>query len=378
MSTPASEPSRDADPAARVEALYAEHAGLVRSVCRNLLRNGGEAEDAVQQTFLSAQRALLNGSSPREPAAWLAAIARNECLGRVQARMREPLPVDEETRDVAADTHAVAVRRHEAGELRQAISELPAQQREAILLRELRGLSYEEVATTLSVTTSAVESLIFRARRSLQTRLREALAALSPGELAGRILGGGSLAAPVAAKVAAIGVGTALVTGGAVLGPKAIGLGNAPRPAKAAHHPAAAATAEPSVPTTVRPTRIWLAPARPQPQDVSSRETGDTSSSGGSDSSQAESSDTSASSSGGEREASGGTTGGGATSQETETTSSGGTGTGGDSSSGTQTTVSGSSDGSSTGGSGDSTTTTTATTPDQTTTTTADVGAIDN
>jgi RNA polymerase sigma-70 factor (ECF subfamily) len=216
--------------AAHVEQLYLSHAALVRSVCRSMLRDRVEAEDAVQQTFLSAQRALVNGSSPRDVSAWLATIARNESLARVRARMRDPLPVDTEAEGGGPDAYAGAVSRQEVGELRNALAELPAQQRDAILMREVRGLSYEEVATELSVTPAAVESLLFRARRSLQVRLREALAGFWPGialrDLAARL--GGGLGAPAAAKAVAIGVGAAAITGSALVGPRAIRLGPAP------------------------------------------------------------------------------------------------------------------------------------------------------
>src|SRR5690349_18123767 len=82
-----------------------------------------------------------------------------------RSQMREPLPIELDEATAGADAHASAVRRHEADELRKALAGLPRQQREAILLREVRGLSYEEVASALSVTNSAVESLVFRARR---------------------------------------------------------------------------------------------------------------------------------------------------------------------------------------------------------------------
>src|SRR5258705_3396998 len=78
--------------AARTEELYRDHGRLVGGLCRALLRDSVEGEDAAQQVFLAAHRALLNGTSPREPAAWLAAIARNECWGRIRTRMRQPLP----------------------------------------------------------------------------------------------------------------------------------------------------------------------------------------------------------------------------------------------------------------------------------------------
>jgi hypothetical protein len=158
------------------------------------------------------------------------------------------------------------------GELRDALAGLPPQQREAILLRELRGFSYEEVANSLAVTTSAVESLLFRARRNLQAKLREAVAAFSPGGLLGRILGGG-LGAPVAAKVVA--VGTALVTGGAVLQTNVIGLGagHVPRARPAAVAPVRSDDgAETSDETaTARPT-TWISSIRPATPDTSPRE----------------------------------------------------------------------------------------------------------
>ena len=213
--------------ARRVEELYTAHARLIRSVCRSMLRDRNEADDAVQQTFLSAQRALANGSSPHEPAAWLATIARNECLARVRERMREPLPVEAEPTEFGADAYSAAVSRYEVATLREALADLPRAQREAILLRELRGLSYDEVARALSVTTGAVESLIFRARRTLQVRLGEVLPAFSPVAFLGRLLGsgGGDVAAPVV-KVAAIGVGAARLAGGAAFGPRALGGGH--------------------------------------------------------------------------------------------------------------------------------------------------------
>ena len=242
-----------ADVARHVEELYTAHFRLVRSVCRSLLRDRNEAEDAVQQTFLSAQRALANGSSPREPAAWLATIARNECLARVRERMREPLPLDAEPTEVGADAHSAAVSRYEVATLREALADLPRAQREAILLRELRGLSYDEVARALSVTTGAVESLIFRARRTLQVRLGEAVSALSPVALLGRVFGGGGeLAAPAAAKVAAIGVGADFLAGGAALSPHALGLGHATK--KGQH------TAAPPVHAQAAPQAVFATP----------------------------------------------------------------------------------------------------------------------
>jgi RNA polymerase sigma-70 factor (ECF subfamily) len=209
---------------ARTEELYASHHRVVLGLCRALLRDRAEAEDAAQQSFLSAHRALVNGSEPREPAAWLATIARNECWSRIRSRMREPLPTaDVDQERSLSDPVAEAIRRADLAALWQAIRELPPQQREALLLREFGGLSYEELGTALAVSTPAVESLLFRARSSLRTRLSTAYAAVSGAgwaEWLARILAGGS--APAAAKVAVVGMSAAVVTGGAVVTPRVI------------------------------------------------------------------------------------------------------------------------------------------------------------
>jgi RNA polymerase sigma factor (sigma-70 family) len=209
--------------AARTEELYAQFGRTVGGVCRALLRDAAEAEDATQQTFLSAHRALLNGSRPREPAAWLAAIARNECWARVRARMREPLPSDALETHVsgASDPVAEALRRADLAALWKAIDALPPVQRDALLLREFGGLSYQELAAALSVSEPAVESLLFRARRRLRVQLRAAPAALTGAswlEALARLVAGGG--APAAAKVAALCVGAAALGSGAAVVPR--------------------------------------------------------------------------------------------------------------------------------------------------------------
>jgi RNA polymerase sigma factor (sigma-70 family) len=209
--------------AARTEQLFTEYGRTVRGLCHALLRDRAEAEDAAQQTFLSAHRALLNGGDPREPAAWLATIARNECWARIRTRMREPLPTAE--LDASATTNdplAEALRQADLRALWAAIEELPRPQRDALLLREFGGLSYAELAAALAVTGPAVESLLFRARGRLRRKLRAAFASTSGGswvESLVRVLVGGG--PPVAAKVAALGIGVAALGSTAAVGPRA-------------------------------------------------------------------------------------------------------------------------------------------------------------
>jgi RNA polymerase sigma factor (sigma-70 family) len=237
--------------AARTERLFADHGRLVAGLCRGLLRDRAEAEDAAQQTFLSAHRALLNGSSPDEPAAWLATIARNECWARIKTRMRQPLPTAEvEDEPSRSDPVEEAIRNADLAALWSAIGALPKPQRDALLLREFGGLSYAELAGALAVTDSAVESLLFRARHGVRARLEAAYAALSGAswvESLARLAGGiGGGVAPVAAKVAVVSVGAAVATGGYVAAPHV--LRKPAAPARPAH---SSPGRSPAVPTAV-------------------------------------------------------------------------------------------------------------------------------
>lgn len=161
----------------RVAALFDQHASMVLGLCRILLRDHHEAEDAAQQTFVSAYRSLLRGVEPRDPGPWLAAIARNECRARIRKRIRTPVALDAELEEQLPDPSDLVEltdRRTEFAAVTAAIAELPSRQREAVALRDFLGLSYEEVATTLSVSVPVVESLLFRARRRLRDTVRTA------------------------------------------------------------------------------------------------------------------------------------------------------------------------------------------------------------
>src|SRR4051812_40210919 len=221
--------------AARIATLFQEQARLVLRICRSMLRDRVEAEDAAQQAFLSAYASLLGGAQPRDEVAWVATIARNECRARIRARMCEPLVALDEDGPVAGDdVQAIAIRRSEIEAVRRGLVDLPAQQRQALVLREFAGLSYEELAESLSVSLASVESLLFRARRGLRTRLEPAFAGVN-GVLSMPLVfrdwllrlasggGGESVGAaakiaslPVAAKVAAAAASAGLVAGGAV------------------------------------------------------------------------------------------------------------------------------------------------------------------
>jgi RNA polymerase sigma-70 factor (ECF subfamily) len=157
--------------AAQAGLLYERYAGRLLAFCRARLSSREEAEDAVQQTFLNAHRSLRSGTVPRAEAAWMFAIAANVCRERHRsARRRSRVEVVSDDRlvgELAAPEHS----HDELVGVADALAELTPNQRRAILMREWQGLSYREIAAELSLSEGAVETLIFRARRSLARNL---------------------------------------------------------------------------------------------------------------------------------------------------------------------------------------------------------------
>jgi RNA polymerase sigma factor (sigma-70 family) len=172
------------------ERLFQEHSGWLYGYCLRLLRSPEEAEDAVQATYLNACRSLKGGFQPRADSAWLLKVAQNVCITRLRSSGRRARVERLQDAEVIEETFAAPERRaDELIGLPEALATLPEQQRQAILLREWQGLSYREVAMKLRLTQAAVETLIFRARRSLATALEDP-AGRRPRALHGLNLGG--------------------------------------------------------------------------------------------------------------------------------------------------------------------------------------------
>jgi RNA polymerase sigma factor (sigma-70 family) len=201
--------------------LFVEYSAPLRRYCRGQLPSLEEAEDAVQSTFLRAYNALAQGVVPQHEAAWLYKIAHNVCLSRRLAatrRARVETPRDLELiQDEVGSAHRG---NEELMGLDDALAKMPENLRTPFLMREWQGLSYHEIAAELGISHSAVETLIFRARRHLAqalegkvrgriSRARQALDA--GGLLAGlkALFGGTAAALQAAAAVAALAVGTA-------------------------------------------------------------------------------------------------------------------------------------------------------------------------
>ncbi len=172
------------------ERIYQRHVGNVYRYALAVLRNPADAEDVTQTTFLNAYRAYERGERPRSAQNWLIAIAHNVCRQRFRQSQRrvDEVAFEENLAEAfAADDDAPT-----AEEIRRALGHLAFNQRAALVMRELEGRSYAEIAEILDLSVSAVETLIFRARRALREQLeggfscREAELAISR-QLDGRL-----------------------------------------------------------------------------------------------------------------------------------------------------------------------------------------------
>jgi RNA polymerase sigma factor (sigma-70 family) len=204
---------------------------LVRRYRRELIRScsrilDGAAEDAVQQALLKAHQALLRNGPPERFRPWLHRIAVNTALDQLH-RETDTVPLDETFDGVERPDDAYE-RREQVRSTVGAISELPYNQRRALILRELEGRSHEEIAHELGLSPGAARQLIYRARNSV----RSAASALTPPALLLRLLGPGAAesARPVAELAAGGAAGgfaakaavTAVVAGG-LAGAAAVG-----------------------------------------------------------------------------------------------------------------------------------------------------------
>ena len=261
------EAPRVAPQAAATEGLYERHAAKIQSYCHHQLGSREEAEDAVQTTFMNAFRALGRGVVPEAESAWLFKIAENVCLSRRRSSWRRgKIESPSDFGVIEEIVPGPSLQRDELIGIEAALASMPEQQRRAILLREWQGLSYREIAAELEVSQSAVETLIFRARRSLAQGLeqpdsvkpkrksfRRALHAIDAGTIAAALKTLLAGSAAVKATAAAVAV-TAAVGTAATVAPKLETKPPAKAPAVALAAPAAAGSSSSSLPVAASAT----------------------------------------------------------------------------------------------------------------------------
>ena len=144
------------------------------NLARWLLRNRADSEDVVQESLLRAYRFFSDRFQGRDVRTWLLQIVRNTCYSWLEKNHPSELMIqfDEELfRHPAPIPVALAARAGETQRLMLALGSLPARSREIIVLRELQGCSYKEIAKITGIPLGTVMSTLSRARERLQRSL---------------------------------------------------------------------------------------------------------------------------------------------------------------------------------------------------------------
>jgi RNA polymerase sigma-70 factor, ECF subfamily len=152
--------------------LYRRHAAAVYRYARAVLGNHADAEDVTQQTFLNAYRALAQGTKPRKAENWVFTIAHNEVRRHLRdtRATRFDVELDEELPGAEPERTEPSV-----SDVLRALQQLSPNQRSALVMREFEGRPYAEIAEVMGVSQGALETLVFRARRSLAEALEDGL-----------------------------------------------------------------------------------------------------------------------------------------------------------------------------------------------------------
>jgi len=168
---------------AAFDLLVLKYQHRIGAVIGRFVPDYAEAQDIAQESFMRAYRALANFRGDSQFYTWLYRIAVNTAKNHLVAMKRRPPTSDVDTEDAEHfagslrmqdnDTPEHELLREEiAREVSQTVAALPEELRQAITLREMDGLSYEEIAETMDCPIGTVRSRIFRAREAIDARLR--------------------------------------------------------------------------------------------------------------------------------------------------------------------------------------------------------------
>ncbi len=145
------------------EVLVRRHQGRVYRVALRLLDSDADAQDATQETFVRAWRALVRFRGESAVSTWLYRIVTNRCLSVLAAR-RGAERLDPELSSWGGDPAEITEQHEHFAAVARQVASLPPEQRAALVLRDFEGLSYEQVAAVLEVSLPAVKGRIHRAR----------------------------------------------------------------------------------------------------------------------------------------------------------------------------------------------------------------------
>lgn len=153
---------------AAFEALVDRYGPRLVGFCHHLLGSRDAAEDVLQDVFIAAYKAILTDDRPISLRPWLYRIARNRSFDQLRrAKAVDLASIDLHIADQGTNTIDTVHGGEQFHLLMMDIRELPETQRSALLMREMGGLSYEQIAEAMEKTTSSVKSLLVRARVSL-------------------------------------------------------------------------------------------------------------------------------------------------------------------------------------------------------------------
>ena len=168
--------ARERDPVA-FEQLIVAHAPPLQRMLRRMLGSPSDAEDVLQETFLKAWRAIDRFRGEARFSTWLYRIALNEARRRqAYDAHRRALPIDDvtlELPDLSAGPAALAESADLEKFVEQCVAELPANYREAVVLRDVEGLSNEEAAAVLELDLRNFKSRLHRGRMAIRRRVEE-------------------------------------------------------------------------------------------------------------------------------------------------------------------------------------------------------------
>ena len=162
------------------EEIYQRYEAMVFNLALRLSGDPGEAQDLTQEAFLRVYRHLGRFQGRSSLKTWIYRVAVNSCRSRLGRRRWRSIPISEENPDeglVLVDSRRSPEQRAMAAasgrRVLEGLARLPARFREAVVLRDLEGLSYQEIAEVLKVRVGTVRSRIARGRRKLRDVLED-------------------------------------------------------------------------------------------------------------------------------------------------------------------------------------------------------------
>ncbi|HKV23124.1 MAG TPA: RNA polymerase sigma factor [Candidatus Acidoferrum sp.] len=164
------------------EQLYALHGTRMKNVARNLLGNVIDAEDAVQETFLKAQRSVASFRGQSSFVTWVYRILINSCYDARRSRVRKKEVTSDDQEDSSRpEPRAAGSHPSLRMALERALAALTKHQRDVFLLYEVEGFHHAEIANILEITETASKNTLFQAKKNLRSMLEPPRGATASG-----------------------------------------------------------------------------------------------------------------------------------------------------------------------------------------------------